>query len=354
MKIALLTEYTEIGGGESNLLNLAQELSKNNNVTIFCGGKVQDEAKKRDLKTINFKTTRRWIKFIPLFSFYGKLQQELDKFDIVHAYSVNVLPLLISLNSKVIWTTHGFWEKPNGLKARIIDKIVDKVICVSTDVYNIADFNITKKEIIFLGTNFELIKTLDKTNIDKKNIHLVCIGRFQKIKGQDLLIDALQIVANKYKNIIFNLSIVGDVNGDNTEDIEYKNNLYSQVEKNKYNNLIIKFEGFRSNVRHYILNSNIVVIPSRYESFSMVAIEAFSCAKPIIAPNVGGPKDIVNTRDIGVLFEAENIIDLADKIIYAINYNFDYTKILERAKYFTIENQAKKHLNIYKELLNEQ
>jgi glycosyltransferase involved in cell wall biosynthesis len=355
MKIAFITEYTEIGGGESNLLNLAEELNKVNDVTIFCNGKVKIEANKRGIKTIDFKTWKRWIKFIPLISFKKSLIEQLNQFDIVHAYSLNVLPYLIGLKIKIVWTTHGYWEKPNGLRGKIIDKIVDKIVCVSTDVFNIADFKSSKKQTIFLGTNFKILKTAQDKVFEHTNVNLVCIGRFQKIKGQDILIDALEKLSKRYGEINFNLSIVGDVNGHNQEDIDYKKLLQDKVKNTDNTNLKIKFEGFQTDVRSYIENTDIVVIPSRYESFSMVAIEALSCGKPVIAPNIGGPKDIINSDKIGLLFEAGIIESLKNTIYKAIQSfeNFDQQLAFQRAKFFSVENQAKNHLRIYEELVND-
>lgn len=355
MTIAFITEYTEIGGGESNLLNLAEELNKINDVTIFCSGKVEIEAKKRNINTINFTTGRRWIKFIPLISFKKSFIEQLNQFDIVHAYSLNVLPCLIGVKSKIVWTTHGYWEKPNGLRGKIIDKIVDKVVCVSTDVYNIADFEIEKKQTIFLGTNFNISENLINKIFDKKYIELVCIGRFQKIKGQDILIDSLKELSMTQPDINLNLSIVGDVNGDNQEDIDYKKSLLDKAKNINNKNLNIDFLGFQTNVRDFIEQADMVVIPSRYESFSMVAIEALSCGKPVIAPNIGGPKDIINSEKIGLLFETEIIESLENTIYKAIESfeSFDSKLALQRAKFFSVENQAKNHLAIYEELLND-
>lgn len=355
MTIAIITEYTEIGGGESNLLNLAEELNKTNDVTIFCSGKVEIEAKKRNINTISFTTGRRWIKFIPLISFKKSFIEQLNEFDIVHAYSVNVLPCLIGVKPKIVWTTHGYWEKPNGLRGKIIDKIVDKVVCVSTDVYNIADFEIEKKQTIFLGTNFKTSENLVNKIFDKKNIELVCIGRFQKIKGQDILIDSLKELSMTQPDTNLNLSIVGDVNGNNQEDVNYKKSLLDKTKNINNKNLNIDFLGFQTNVRDFIEKADMVVIPSRYESFSMVAIEALSCGKPVIAPNIGGPKDIVNSEKIGLLFEA-GIAESLEKTIYEaikIFESFDSQLALQRAKFFSVENQAKNHLAIYEEILND-
>ncbi|KGQ52461.1 hypothetical protein JL12_00925 [Gallibacterium anatis 10672-6] len=357
MKIAFITEYTEIGGGESNLLNLIEELDKKSiNITVFCSGRLKIEVERRNIKTIHFSTKKRWIGFFPLLPYNNnRIKKQLEEYDIIHAYSVNVLPYLIGIRPKVIWTAHGFWEKPNGLRSKVIDKIVDRVICVSTDVYNICSFELKKKQIIFLGTNLNSKEMQENTNFNSNNVKLTCIGRFQKIKGQDLLVSALQKLAKKYQNINIELSVIGDVNGNNLRDIEYKKYVLDKVKSYNQKNLTINFLGFRTEIEFFIKKSNIIIIPSRYESFSMVAIEALSCGKPIVGPNTGGLKDIITSEKIGILFEPDNVNSLEDAIYRAIvNFKeFDSRLAIERADFFSIKNQALKHICLYKEVLDE-
>lgn len=55
---------------------------------------------------------------------------------------------------------------------------------------------------------------------------------------------------------------------------------------------------------------------SEYESFSMVAVEAMSCGRPVIATRCGGPEDIVFDEESGFLIERGASSELADKMIY--------------------------------------
>ena len=355
MRVALMTEYHHIGGGESNLLNLCEELSKSIEIVLFCDGAVYQKA--RELGIACRKTNlsgKKWIRFIPFLSFPADLRKELKSFDVVHSYSLNVLSRLAFLGRPVIWTTHGFWERPFGLRAKIINLIVDKVVAVSTDVYDICSFSSKKLSKIFLGTKMKGIQG-PKRKIDPRNITISCIGRFQRIKGQDLLLSALIDIAKERRDINMKLHFVGGVNSDKKEDIDFHVGLLSIVQTEKYENLEVVFDGFQADISSFLTDSDFIVVPSRYESFSMVAIEALAYGKAVICPNIGGPKDIINAENIGILFTPEDSAALKKAILEMIeNFEmFDPELARIRAEDFSIVRQAREHLTIYQEACNE-
>ena len=60
---------------------------------------------------------------------------------------------------------------------------------------------------------------------------------------------------------------------------------------------------------------DICIIPSRYEPFGIVCLEAMACGKPVVASNVGGLLYVIEDGKGGLLFECGNAKDLANKII---------------------------------------
>ena len=74
----------------------------------------------------------------------------------------------------------------------------------------------------------------------------------------------------------------------------------------------------RENVVKYIKESDVFVLPSRFETFGVVFIEALALGKPIIASRCGGPEDIVKQGN-GLLVEVEDIDGLSKAMQHMYN-----------------------------------
>lgn len=352
MRIAFITEYQRIGGGESNLLNLCEALSAHANVTLYCGGLVYQQARERgiDCRQLNIEG-KRWLRALPLVTYPAALRRELASYDVVHAYSLNVLPRLTMFSRPLVWTTHGFWERPFGWRARIIDLMVERVVAVSNDVLSICRFSAGKARRIFLGTNFSGASTAPVRLFDPAHLRLVCVGRFQDIKGQDLLITAVDLAARARPSTHFTVELLGDVHGELPADIAFRERL-RMLAAACPPNVEVRFEGFQSDVATYLHSCDFSIVPSRYESFSMAAIEALACGKPVLAPAIGGPRDIIDRPEIGRLFEAGNVTALRDGLMMMIDGFGDFSAAACRARAadFSVQAQAAAHLALYKEL----
>jgi glycosyltransferase involved in cell wall biosynthesis len=64
----------------------------------------------------------------------------------------------------------------------------------------------------------------------------------------------------------------------------------------------------------YYAAADVCVIPSHYEPFGLVAIEAMACGVPVVASNVGGLKFTIIPEETGLLVEAKNIEAFANGI----------------------------------------
>lgn len=90
----------------------------------------------------------------------------------------------------------------------------------------------------------------------------------------------------------------------------------------------VEFSGMldRETLRSNMLAADVFVLPSLFETFGVVVIEAMSCGKPVIATVCGGPEHILDTTS-GLLIEAGNIEALAgamlDMVVHAGAYDAD-------------------------------
>jgi glycosyltransferase involved in cell wall biosynthesis len=71
----------------------------------------------------------------------------------------------------------------------------------------------------------------------------------------------------------------------------------------------------RSKISEFYSRLDVFVLPSRYETFGIVLIEAMACGIPVIATKCGGPQEIV-TPSTGILIEKENVEELTNAINY--------------------------------------
>jgi len=146
-------------------------------------------------------------------------------------------------------------------------------------------------------------------------LHLLLIGRISKRKGHFALIEALNMLSEEELKRI-RLKIVGDVYGKNSKLTRELDEMIARY------NLVahIGFQPFTITPAHEFNIADVVVIPSVLpESFGLVAIEAMSVAKLVLAANHGGPAEIIEHGITGVLFEPGNNEDLAMKIREILN-----------------------------------
>ena len=107
--------------------------------------------------------------------------------------------------------------------------------------------------------------------------------------------------------------------------------------------------GFQENPYGLLKNSKVLCIPSKWEGFGLVAIEALSLGKPVVASNVGGLKNIINDECGFVSSNQEGL----EKALYELLTDENiYTKksnsALKRVKiYDNVNAYCKQLLDIY-------
>ena len=177
---------------------------------------------------------------------------------------------------------------------------------------------------------------------NKKEDYYLFIGRLSKEKGIDLLLNTFMQNGKP-------LEVIGKGPMErNVIDID-----------SKYTN--ITYHGFQEKtfIIQKLKKARALIFTSIcYETFGMAIIEAFSTGTPVIGPNIGGPNEIINHKENGLIYEADNVEDLNHKISLLNNDKSLQNKISigARANYelkYTAEKNYKMLMNIYKKVINE-
>jgi len=180
----------------------------------------------------------------------------------------------------------------------------------------------------------------NKERSNKKRMLTVCnlIPR----KGINYLLESLSQLKQKRQD--FTLDIVGD--GPNRKE-------YEELTEKFGLDKIVKFYGRQPEIVSFMRNCDFFVLPSLYENFGVVYIEAMACGKPVIGTLGGGPKEIIN-KDTGILVPPKDIEALTSAIDYMLDHYQDYSseKISQYAKEnFSYEIVGKKIDGIYRKVI---
>jgi glycosyltransferase involved in cell wall biosynthesis len=191
-------------------------------------------------------------------------------------------------------------------------KKVDRIIAVSADLKeDIAKYGLDREKIVVIhnGVDTDFYKPSEPTfrnkyDNDFENL-LLFVGRIVKQKGLHLLIDAMPEILREHPRT--GLLIVGK--GKMRQYLERKIKRMG-LEKN------IVFPGFidDSLMPQLYSSADIFVLPSLWETFGFVLVEAASCGVPLCASNAGGIPEVVKEGENGCIFEMGNVKDTAEKL----------------------------------------
>jgi glycosyltransferase involved in cell wall biosynthesis len=175
---------------------------------------------------------------------------------------------------------------------------------------------------------------------------VVSAGRLSPEKGHRFLVEAIGMLRGSGNNAHF--VFCGE--GPCQKELETRSKELGISEK-------CHFVGFRRDLKEIFQAMDLLVLPSLTEGLPNVVLEAFACAKPVIATNVGGVPEIVEDGINGILVPPERSDLLAEAL-----KNFlaapEKRRMMGEAGYrkvkseFTFESQTKKLESIYLEVLD--
>jgi len=183
------------------------------------------------------------------------------------------------------------------------------------------------------------------------------VGRIEPLKGIDTLIQAIGLL--RQREVYTCLSVIG---GDPTTDLEVENSEMKRLQAicaEAGLSDLVTFIGKRSQdtLPYYYSAAEAVVVPSHYESFGMVALEAMACGTPVVASQVGGLAFLVKDGETGFTVPVEDPAALADRL-YQLFCNPDLRqqmgeKAAAFAQEYSWEKIADRITALYQQLISD-
>ena len=368
------------GGAETGCYDIAHYLSekKCKSFIVTSGGDLTKYIDKKKVKLIRLPVHSK----NPLLIFVNSIILTgiilFFNISIVHARSrAPAWSCLIATkltNRKFVTTFHGTYNFKGKLK-RFYNSVMvrsDLIIAGSNFIFshikkNYSEFIKFNKKflVIFRGINVDYFdpstkletdedRLLKSWEINKEKKIILMPGRLTSWKGQELFIEALNLVKIELGYEAFHAIILGNNQG---RDL-YKKKLVRLTEQYRLTNQI-KFINHCKDMALAYKISDLVVSPSiEPEAFGRVAVEAQSMEKIIIASNIGGSNETIVNNKTGFLFDSGDASSLSKKIIEVITMDENAIKLIGKEgrkniiKKFNVEKMCFSTYSEYKRLLN--
>lgn len=326
MKILHVGEYVN-GGVATYLRTLLNGLQKYSNIEsylLISEYKSQKNWENITKKVFYYKYKRS---ISNIFSAIKQIHEVIEKVnpDIIHVHStwaglfVRLSYLFRKRKAKIIYQSHG-WAflmdtskyKKNiyALVERILSIPTDKIINISNYEQNQAikyGFNKNKMIMIYNGVEDKVNKSNLKLNWDRNKINLLFVGRLDRQKGLDLFLD----VYNKMELDNVHLYVIGTSVLDNSLPKNTETVTYLGWVDNK-------------DIDAYYQACDAVIMPSRWEGFGLVAIEAMKNSKPVIVSNRGALPELIKNNKNGYIFDMDKLNSLITILSKLDKFNLNF------------------------------
>lgn len=365
MKIVFHAVYylPEYGGMESHIQSLAWELrDRGHEIHIVCGRSLPGLATYELLDGINVHRTTWFGRnpigwFLYTWTSIAKLLQVAQGADIVHGESfpsgwpVSVvkrrygIPALVTLHETRF---QKYVKNPllrPGLRwlYRDVDHIFANSLPQAAAAARVADP--AKVEPYVNACDTRIFRRVSPAIENPGKRIILCSARLIPKKGVRYAIEAMLEIRKHYS---VHLYIVGEG--------KLRPELEQLVRDLGLSNDVSLLGKFPNTAMPALLSSaEIALVPSFFEETSIAALEALACETPVAASRVGGLPQIIEDRVTGVLFEAGNSRDIAEKVVWLLGQNI--REMGRRARQSVQERWdvrvlADRHLAVYQQLID--
>jgi glycosyltransferase involved in cell wall biosynthesis len=380
LKVLQVIPKLGYGGAETGCYDIAHYLPENNceSFIVTSGGELLKFIDKKKVKVIKLPVNSK----NPLLIVFNSLALIwiilYNNISIVHARSRapawSCYLATILTGRKFVTTFHGTYNFESKLKKFYNSVMVksDLIIAGSNFIFSHIKenyskyFDVNKRlRVIFRGINVDYFdpttkiesdekKLLKQWEIEKDKKIILLPGRLTSWKGQELFIEAINLVNIELGYEAFYVVILGSDQG---RDL-YKKKLTRLSEQFRMNNQVRFIDHCKDMALAYKISDIIVSASTEPEAFGRVAVEAQSMEKPIIASNIGGSNETIIDEKTGFLFDSGNAKSLSQKILKLLYLDETSLKLIGTEgrknviKKFNVEKMCFSTYSEYKKIMN--
>ena len=254
---------------------------------------------------------------------------EVKNYDVVYAIhaSVNLLYTAMKLakSNKLPFVVHyrgynifnefegshkGFLDNPEKMMEHIV-KNTNLSLAVSKRTASVITnrFKDLPVDVVYNGVDTKVFDGQEQMP-HHNGIKVLCVANLIPIKGHKLLFEAYKKILDKHPDRDIRLDIVGR----GTSEEELKEYVKNKNIKNVFFHGYVSHDG----VAEFMKNTDIFVLPSIYEAFANVCLEAMACKKPIVIFSEQGTDEIIKDGVNGMVAEKANVEQLREKIEFLL------------------------------------
>ena len=341
LKVLQVIPKLGYGGAETGCYDIAHYLPENEcgSYIVTSGGELLKFIDKKKVKIIKLPVHSKnpLIIFINFLALIGVIL--INNISIVHARSRapawSCLLAAKVTGRKFVTTFHGTYNFNSKIK-RFYNSVMvrsDLIIAGSNFIFSHIKENYTKyfdakKKllVIFRGINVDYFdpttklesdekKLLKEWQIEKDKKIILLPGRLTGWKGQEVFIEAVNLVNTELGYEAFYAVILGSEQGREL----YKKKLIRLTEQHRLINQVKFIDHCKDMALAYKVSDIVVSASIEPEAFGRVAVEAQSMERPIIASNIGGSNETVIDEKTGFLFDSSNAKSLSKKILKVLS-----------------------------------
>lgn len=355
-KVCQVLRHSEIAGTEKHVYLLATHLDRDTyktHVCIFEEGELAERLRNENIQVTVIPGDHSIIHFLRLVVFFAR-----NNFDVIHCHSGGYACLAARAAGmrRVVYTKHGIGFTAEELKCRsffrklrdfIVDRCVAKYITLTSYDKHIMIhvLHVGEGKILVIHNGIDPSFGEIGFPLEKQHPTIGVVGRLTAQKGIFYLISAIPIIAEKHKDI--KVLIVGTGEEELVlRDLAEKIGVLEKIE----------FLGYVGDVAPVMSSMDIFVLPSVWEGFPYVLLEAMLLRKPVVATNIFGVNEIIEHNKSGILVKPQDpagiahAIDtlLSDKQMASRIGNNGYQRVLS---HFTLNKTLSKIEQAYMSLM---